>query len=174
MKNNRIWKLLPLLLILVLLGALAVSGVFAALTDSTAILENNFEPARVSAQIKDQNCVVNSGTAPCLVRVKLIVNWVDENGMLLVSPPEDASCKWTGGEGWTHIGNASDPADGYWYYNQPLPASYSTTPVLSDLTAQGGTLQIKLLAELVQAAPADAAASLWPEAVYQGGTWSAR
>lgn len=169
--KKTVGKLLPLFLILLLAAALAVSGVIAALIDSTTELENKFEPVRFSALVKDQYAVTNSGTAPCLARVKLIANWVDEDGNVLAEAPENASYSWVAGEGWTHLGDSKDPTDGYWYYNWPIAASYASTPVLTDLHAQGGTLELKLLAETVQAAPAEAAASLWREASYHNGIW---
>lgn len=174
MKKQKLMKLLPLVLLLVLVIALAASGVMAALVDSTAVLENKFEASRISMELKDQYAVSNTGSTACLARVKLIVNWVDEDGNVLAEAPQNASFSWTDGVGWTHLGKSSDPSDGYWYYNQPIPAYYESTPVISRVQAQSGKVEIRILAEVVQAAPAEAAASLWPEAAYQKGSWTAR
>lgn len=171
MKKKTLLKLLPILLIVGLLIVLTVSGAFAFLVDSTSPLKNSFQTTRHSASMSGQYAVTNNGAVPSLARVKLIVNWVDDSGNVLPFRPEGASYAWTAGTGWTHLGSWTDPSDGYWYYNEVLTAGSTTPPVLSAISVKGGMLEVKLIAETIQAAPAEAAQEAWPEAVYQDGAW---
>lgn len=174
MKKKTLLRWLPLLLLVILVGALAVSGVFASLIDSTTILENKFQSGALSVSMRGSNVVSNDGNTPCLTRVKLIINWIDEDNNVLAAAPEGAVYTWKAGKDWTHIGKEDDPTDGYWYYNKILKASASSTSVIEDLNAYHGRLEIKILTETVQAAPAEAAAQLWPEASYSNGVWKKR
>lgn len=172
MKTNKFRRFLPLILVLVLIAALAVTGIYASLVDSTAVLKNRFSSASITVYVSDQLTVINNGSIPALTRVKLIVNWVDESGNILAVPPEGASYSWTDGYHWTHLGDAKDPADGFWYYNEVLAPSGISYPVISGLNVQGGKIEVKVLADAVQATPAEAAAELWPEAAYADSKWT--
>ena len=174
MKKKTILILLPILLLVVLVGALAVSGVFASLIDSTSVLENKFQSGAMTTSVQGSSVVSNSGNTPCLSRVKLIINWIDEDNNVLAKAPDGAVYTWVPGTDWTHIGQTDDPTDGYWYYNKVLGSTASSTPVIENLNAYGGRLEVKVLAETVQAAPAEAAAQLWTEASYSNGVWTER
>ena len=77
-----------LILSLCLIFALAVGTTFALLKASTAPVENTFTAAKSGTDIvekldgsqKKSIVVKNTGTAVSYVRVKLVMNWVDENG----------------------------------------------------------------------------------------------
>ena len=83
-----------LILSLCLIFALAVGTTFALLKASTAPVENTFTAAKSGTDIveeldgnqKKSIVVKNTGTAVSYVRVKLVMNWVDENGNVSAEP----------------------------------------------------------------------------------------
>lgn len=170
-KGKSLRILLPLALVVLLLVSLPVTGVLASLVDSTAVIENKFEPAKVvsvvdaaSADDDASNYIVrNAGTIPSLVRVKLIVNWVDAEGRVIPAP-EGASYTLEKDDSWTEI-------DEYYYYDAILPVSGYTTPVVKSVSSEGGTLQVRMLVDMVQATPAEAVKDSWGVS-YNNGLWS--
>ena len=115
--NPRVWKLLAAAAVLVLLiSVFAATGVFASLFDTTSVVENQFESAKISNEIQvdqkknvgDQYTVSNEGNLPVLVRVKVVVNWVDEDGNPLMYAP-DGKYTLKMGSGWTHDSKKNDP-----------------------------------------------------------------
>ena len=48
MKTKKFRRFLPLILVLVLIAALAVTGIYASLVDSTAVLKNSFSSASIT------------------------------------------------------------------------------------------------------------------------------
>ena len=83
-----------LILSLCLIFALAVGTTFALLKANTDPVENTFTAAKSGTDIvekldgnqKKSIVVKNTGTAVSYVRVKLVMNWVDENGNVSAEP----------------------------------------------------------------------------------------
>ena len=174
-KRSTQWKLLlPVILLVGLVVTLSVTGVFGSLADTTSVVKNEFQVASVASQANKDFTVKNTGNIPVLIRAKLVVNWLDENGNILFQAPEGASYSLSpAGSGWTQFGGTpEDPTSGFWYCNSIIPADGTTQPLFTSVNALGGTLQVYLLTEAIQATPAAAIREAWGMG-YENGTWAA-
>ena len=153
-----------LILSLCLIFALAVGTTFALLKASTAPVENTFTAAKSGTDIveeldgnqKKSIAVKNTGTAVSYVRVKLVMNWVDENGSVSATPV-DITPSIT--DNWFL-------KDGIYYYKMPVAAKGETTNLLQTPITQGTApagchLEVTVLAESIQAAPSTAVEGAW-------------
>lgn len=153
-----------LILSLCLIFALAVGTTFALLKASTAPVENTFTAAKSGTDIveeldgnqKKSIVVQNTGTAVSYVRVKLVMNWVDENGSVSATPV-DITPSIT--DNWFL-------KDGIYYYKMPVAAKGETTNLLQTPITQGTApagchLEVTVLAESIQAAPSAAVEGAW-------------
>ena len=161
-----------LILSLCLIFALAVGTTFALLKASTAPVENTFTAAKSGTDIvekldgsqKKSIVVKNTGTAVSYVRVKLVMNWVDENGNVsaeLVNITPSITADWF-------------EQDGIYYYKMPVAANGETTnllktPITQDATPEGYHLEVTVLAESIQAAPSKAVTDSWGVGVDSNG-----
>lgn len=158
-----------LILSLCLIFALAVGTTFALLKASTAPVENTFTAAKSGTDIveeldgnqKKSIVVKNTGTAVSYVRVKLVMNWVDENGNVSAEPVNI-----------TPVINTADwflGTDGIYYYKMPVAPDGKTENLLkadSPITEPadkpaGCHLEVTVLAESIQAAPSKAVEGAW-------------
>ncbi|MBD9243303.1 MAG: hypothetical protein EGQ45_04450 [Clostridiales bacterium] len=158
-----------LILSLCLIFALAVGTTFALLKASTAPVENTFTAAESGTHIdekldgnqKKSIVVQNTGTAVSYVRVKLVMNWVDDTTGNIVS----------GDNLPTVVLNESDwfEKDGIYYYKMPVAPDGKTENLLkadSPITEPadkpaGCHLEVTVLAESIQAAPSKAVEGAW-------------
>ena len=153
-----------LILSLCLIFALAVGTTFALLKASTAPVENTFTAAKSGTDIveeldgnqKKSIVVKNTGTAVSYVRVKLVMNWVDENGSVSATPV-DITPSIT--DNWFL-------KDGIYYYKMPVAADAVTTnllqtPITQGTAPEGYHLEVTVLAESIQAAPSKAVEGAW-------------
>lgn len=157
-----------LILSLCLIFALAVGTTFALLKASTDPVENTFTAAKSGTDIveeldgnqKKSIVVKNTGTAVSYVRVKLVMNWVDENGNVSAEPVnidvKYDTTKWF-------------EQDGIYYYKMPVAPDGKTENLLkadSPITEPadkpaGCHLEVTVLAESIQAAPSKAVEGAW-------------
>ena len=153
-----------LILSLCLIFALAVGTTFALLKASTAPVENTFTAAKSDIKIdedvtggqKKSIVVKNTGTAVSYVRVKLVMNWVDESGNVSVEPVNITPSIT---DNWFEQG-------GIYYYKMPVAANGETTNLLQTPITQGTApagchLEVTVLAESIQAAPDTAVQQSW-------------
>lgn len=156
-----------LILSLCLIFALAVGTTFALLKASTAPVENTFTAAKSGTDIveeldgnqKKSIVVKNTGTAVSYVRVKLVMNWVDDNGNVSAEPVNITPS----------ITDNWFEKDGIYYYKMPVAAKGETTNLLkadSPITEPadkpaGCHLEVTVLAESIQAAPSKAVEGAW-------------
>lgn len=165
-----------LILSLCLIFALAVGTTFALLKASTAPVENTFTAAKSDIKIdedvtggqKKSIIVQNTGTAVSYVRVKLVMNWVDENGNVSATPVNITvdydNTNWF-------------EQDGIYYYKMPVAPDGKTENLLkadSPITEPadkpaGCHLEVTVLAESIQAAPSAAAQQSWGVGVDSNG-----
>lgn len=163
-----------LILSLCLIFALAVGTTFALLKASTAPVENTFTAAKSGTDIvekldgsqKKSIVVKNTGTAVSYVRVKLVMNWVDDNGNVSATPVNITvdydNTNWF-------------EQDGIYYYKMPVAANGGeTTNLLKDPITQGTApagyhLEVTVLAESIQAAPSKAVTDSWGVGVDSNG-----
>lgn len=156
-----------LILSLCLIFALAVGTTFALLKANTAPVTNTFTAAKSGTDIvekldgsqKTSIKVQNTGTAVSYVRVKLVMNWVDENGNVSAEPVNITPS----------ITDNWFLKDGIYYYKMPVAAKDFTTNLLqadSPITEPadkpaGCHLEVTVLAESIQAAPSKAVEGAW-------------
>ena len=153
-----------LILSLCLIFALAVGTTFALLKANTEPVTNTFTAAKSGTDIvekldgsqKTSIAVKNTGTAVSYVRVKLVMNWVDDNGNVSAEPVNitpSITADWF-------------LKDGIYYYKMPVAAKDFTTNLLKDPITQGTApegyhLEVTVLAESIQAAPSKAVEGAW-------------
>lgn len=164
-----------LILSLCLIFALAVGTTFALLKASTAPVENTFTAAKSGTDIveeldgnqKKSIVVKNTGTAVSYVRVKLVMNWVDENGSVSATPV-DITVDYDN-TNWFE-------QDGIYYYKMPVAANNGETtnllqkPITEPADKPAGChLEVTVLAESIQAAPSKAVTDSWGVGVDSNG-----
>ena len=159
-----------LILSLCLIFALAVGTTFALLKASTDPVENTFTAAKSGTDIveeldgnqKKSIIVKNTGTAVSYVRVKLVMNWVDESGNVSAEPVNITPS----------ITDNWFEQDGIYYYTKPVapvdakPNNVTTnllaTPITEPTDKPAGChLEVTVLAESIQAAPSKAVEGAW-------------
>lgn len=162
-----------LILSLCLIFALAVGTTFALLKASTAPVENTFTAAKSGTDIvekldgsqKTSIAVKNTGTAVSYVRVKLVMNWVDDNGNVSAEPVNITPS----------ITDNWFLKDGIYYYKMPVAANDGVTtnllqtPITQDAAPEGYHLEVTVLAESIQAAPSKAVTESWGVGVDSNG-----
>ena len=164
-----------LILSLCLIFALAVGTTFALLKASTDPVENTFTAAKSGTDIveeldgnqKKSIVVKNTGTAVSYVRVKLVMNWVDENGNVSAEPVNITPS----------ITDNWFLKDGIYYYKMPVAPDGKTENLLkadSPITEPadkpaGCHLEVTVLAESIQAAPSKAVTDSWGVGVDSNG-----
>ena len=161
-----------LILSLCLIFALAVGTTFALLKANTDPVENTFTAAKSDIKIdedvtggqKKSIVVQNTGTAVSYVRVKLVMNWVDENGNVSAEPVNITPS----------ITDNWFLKDGIYYYKMPVAAKDFTTnllktPITQDAAPEGYHLEVTVLAESIQAAPSAAVQQSWGVGVDSNG-----
>lgn len=156
-----------LILSLCLIFALAVGTTFALLKASTDPVTNTFTAAKSGTHIdeelegsqKTSIKVQNTGTAVSYVRVKLVMNWVDESGNVSATPVNITPS----------ITDNWFLKDGIYYYKMPVAPDGKTENLLkadSPITEPadkpaGCHLEVTVLAESIQAAPSKAVEGAW-------------
>lgn len=162
-----------LILSLCLIFALAVGTTFALLKADTEPVTNTFTAAESRTDIveeldgsqKTSIIVKNTGTAVSYVRVKLVMNWVDESGNVSATPVgitvDYDNTKWF-------------EQDGIYYYKMPVAAKGETTnllqtPITQGTAPEGYHLEVTVLAESIQAAPSKAVTDGWGVGVDSNG-----
>lgn len=158
-----------LILSLCLIFALAVGTTFALLKASTDPVENTFTAAKSDIKIdedvtggqKKSIVVQNTGTAVSYVRVKLVMNWVDDTTGNIVSGDNLPNVTLNSDNSW-FLGS-----DGIYYYQMPVAADAVTTNLLQTPITEpadkpaGCHLEVTVLAESIQAAPSAAVEGAW-------------
>lgn len=161
-----------LILSLCLIFALAVGTTFALLKANTDPVENTFTAAKSGTDIvekldgsqKTSIAVKNTGTAVSYVRVKLVMNWVDESGNVSAEPVNITPSITAD---WFEQG-------GIYYYKMPVAAKGETTnllqtPITQGTAPEGYHLEVTVLAESIQAAPSKAVTDSWGVGVDSNG-----
>lgn len=166
-----------LILSLCLIFALAVGTTFALLKANTAPVENTFTAAKSGTDIvekldgsqKTSIKVQNTGTAVSYVRVKLVMNWVDESGNVSAEPVNITPS----------ITDNWFLKDGIYYYKMPVAAKDFTTnllqtPITQGTAPEGYHLEVTVLAESIQAAPSAAVEGAWTAVKVVDGNLTAK
>lgn len=173
MKQKRLmsWKLLLTIVLVVALcvAVFAVTGVFASLSDTTGVV--TVREGSVRCEVNKDYSVTNTGTVPVLIRAKVVVNWLDEEGHILGTTPKNAEVNIGLPSQWSHFYNGSNAVEnGYWFFNGIVEPGQKVS-FLNGINASGGQVKVTVLAEAIQASPEEAAAETWGM-IYRSGSWS--
>ena len=146
------------IILAVMLTIGSVGGVYAYLASKTEPVRNVYKVADIDCDVDlDADTVTNNGNIPARVRTAVVVNWVDANDEIVYVAPEDYTVTVTA-SGWTESG-------GYYYYDGiASPAESIAAPVVSASLNEANdalTAKITILAEAIQATPANAASEAW-------------
>lgn len=158
-----------LILSLCLIFALAVGTTFALLKANTAPVTNTFKAAESGTHVDVEDSgnektgvfVTNEGTATSYVRVKLVMNWVSDDGKTISGEPVNIDVKYDTTK-WFEQG-------GIYYYRTPVGPNMTTDNLLqkdkhiTEPTGkpEGCHLEVTVLAESIQAAPSTAVEGAW-------------
>lgn len=164
-----------LILSLCLIFALAVGTTFALLKANTDPVQNTFTAATSRTEIEENTdngkkssiIVKNTGTATSYVRVKLVMNWVSDDGKTISGEPVNIDVNYDK-TSWFEQG-------GIYYYKTPVaPVGASPDNVTTNLLQanspiteptvgkpDGYHLEVTVLAESIQAAPDTAVKDAW-------------
>ncbi len=158
-----------LILSLCLIFALAVGTTFALLKANTAPVTNTFKAAESGTHVDVEDSgnektgifVKNEGTATSYVRVKLVMNWVSEDGKTISGEPVNINVKYDTNNWFEQ--------DGIYYYKTPVGPNMTTDNLLqkdkhiTEPTGkpEGCHLEVTVLAESIQAAPSTAVEGAW-------------
>lgn len=158
-----------LILSLCLIFALAVGTTFALLKANTAPVTNTFKAATSGTHVDVEDSgnektgifVKNEGTATSYVRVKLVMNWVDDTTENIVSGDNLPTVELNTDDGWFEKG-------GIYYYKTPVGPKDSTAnllqegkPIKQENAPEGCHFEVTVLAESIQAAPSTAVEGAW-------------
>ena len=162
-----------LILSLCLIFALAVGTTVALLVAHTNAVTNTFKAAEsgTHVDVKDSGnektgiTVQNTGTATSYVRVKLVMNWVSDDGKTISGEPVNIDVEYDTTK-WFEQG-------GIYYYMTPVGPEGSDNDTTANLLKAGSPitepaekpdgchLEVTVLAESIQAAPSTAVTESW-------------
>ena len=157
--KKRTKKSLVIALVLALLLVAAIGSTVAYLTHSSENgLINSFSPSAitcsieeaVSGGVKSSVKVKNTGETTAYIRAAVVANAVDKDGNIIGSADVSTNLCCSG---WVQNGS-------YYYFTKPVAPEESTGELLSSAIDLNGK-QVTILAEAIQAEPAEAAQSAW-------------
>lgn len=171
-----------LILSLCLIFALAVGTTVALLVAHTNAVTNTFTAAESKITIEEKTdngskseiYVKNEGTATSYVRVKLVMNWVSDDGKTISAAPVKIDVKYDTDK-W-FLGT-----DGIYYYKTPVGPKDSDNNMTANLLQEdspiteptdkpdGCHLEVTVLAESIQAAPDSAVTEAWKVVKVENG-----
>ena len=174
---------LILLLTLVLLIGSGIGMTVGFLSTRTEPVQNDFTYGNVSCEVletfgKDNNRYIqrdvrikNTGNTSAYIRVLLVFTWKDANGNVYVNKPqinEDYQINPDISNGWSIYQNSIGTFS--YYYKYPVAAGDETPNLIDSLSQIPGVvgpengkyaLSVEIVADAVQAEPADAVTDAW-------------
>ena len=166
-------KSTALIIAIVLILVVAIGGTVAFIATRTDPVINKFTPteAKIAVEedftgnVKKVITVKNESTGvPVYIRVALVANQIADDRTTVTGMAPDPVI--TLGKGWIK------GSDDYYYYTQPVAVGASTGNLLgASLVLADGT-QVIVMADCIQATPADAVHSAWGVTVADDGTIS--
>ncbi len=176
---------LALLAAVVLLVGVGVGSTVAFLHMKTDSIQNDFTYGKVSCEVLESFAeedgfyakrdirIKNTGNTDAYIRVLLVFTWKDQDGNVYVNRPEadeDYQINLALTNGWIMSRN---DIGAYIYYKDPV-APGEETPILIDGLRQAAgvtgpengkyALSVEIIADAVQAEPAEAVTDAWDEA----------
>ena len=174
---------LILLLTLVLLIGSGIGMTVGFLSTKTESVHNDFTYGKVSCEVletfgKDNNRYIkrdvrikNTGNTSAYIRVLLVFTWKDANGNVYVNKPQinkDYQINPDISNGWSIYQNSIGTFS--YYYKYPVAAGEETPNLIDSLSQTPGVvgpengkyaLSVEIVADAVQAEPADAVTNAW-------------
>lgn len=174
---------LILLLTLVLLIGSGIGMTVGFLSTRTEPVQNDFTYGKVSCEVletfgKENNRYIkrdvrikNTGNTSAYIRVLLVFTWKDEKGNVYVNKPqinEDYQINPDISNGWSIYQNSIGTYS--YYYKYPVAAGDVTPNLIDSLSQIPGVvgpengkyaLSVEIVADAVQAEPADAVTDAW-------------
>lgn len=170
--KKRKYRLTPwAIFALVLLLTLSVGGTVAYLSTTSGTVTNTFTPAPVECEIVEPNWkdddttksgvfIKNTGEADAFIRAAIVITWQDKAGNVYGQVPVSGTDYelYLNETDWTKIGN-------YWYCTSAASGATQTPVLINSCTTlkslDGYTLSVEILAQAIQAEPAQAVADAW-------------
>ena len=171
-------KSIALLVSLALLLTISIAGTMAYLVDKSEPVQNTFQPVSVPPEviekfennIKKDVQIRNNGNIPAYIRAQIVVNWVsvDADGKVTgiyggAVPKEGSDYTMT-----INTTNWTEGSDGFYYHETPVKANDNSSVLISSASLKDGTippdgyqLSVEILAQSIQAEPADAVTEAW-------------
>lgn len=172
MKQKRsLWKLLltAAVIVVVLITVFTATGVFASLADTTKVV--TVKEGSLGCEVGKDYVIRSTGTVPALLRARIVVNWIDEEGNILALAPEGATVTVSTASGWTQFpADARTAGEGCWYCNKLLEPGAQVS-LIDRIDAEGGTVRVTVLAEVIQSEPKQAAKEAWGMS-WTDGSWT--
>lgn len=184
---------LVLLLTLVLLIGSGIGMTVGFLSTRTDPVQNDFTYGKVSCEVletfdKENNRYIkrdvrikNTGNTSAYIRVLLVFTWKDKDGNVYVNKPQinkDYQINPDLSKGWSVYQNSIGTFS--YYYKYPVAAGEATPNLIDSLRQTPGVvgpengkyaLSVEIVADAVQAEPADAVTNAWDGAtVDEDGT----
>ena len=168
MKNNK--KRFTLGICLALIAAFAIGGTVAYLSAKTGTVKNDFTPVTITPEIdekvennvKTYAKVNNKSNTDVYIRADVIITWKNTTTQeVLPVKDTDYSIKWNETD-WFNEG-------GILYHKAKVSENGSTANIFTDCKPivnppkDGYTLNVEILAQAVQATPAQAVQELWSD-----------
>lgn len=153
-------KSVIIVLSIILLVCIGVGATLAYFANSTGPVINTFQSGSAGAKIvetidgntKTSITVLNDGDTPVYVRVRLVSYFEDGSGNVL--PQDSPAVSFDYNQAWKKDGS-------YYYYYRPVGAGDSTGNLLGSQLAMSENQVIEVLADTVQATPANAVEEVW-------------
>lgn len=170
-------RLLTVLVIGLVLCAAASTVAWLTVKDNT---ENNFSVGTASVQVQEtfpepytekrDVSIKNTGDVPVYIRAAVSIYWNAEDGSVVAQAPvenTDYTIAWGSSSNWVKYGDL-------YYYLLPVDPGASTDLLIDrctqlDITADGKSLVVDVLAQAIQAVPADAVQDAWGITVGEQG-----
>ena len=189
-KKNHFNKSAALLIALVLIVTVGVGSTLAYLIDTSSDVTNTFLPSEVSCEVYEtfdgttksnvyiQNVKDNDGLSDteAYIRAAIVVTWKDADGNVYGQKP-------VANTDYSISVNTTDwilsTTDGYYYHKSPVEPGESTSILIETCKLKDGVtppsgyhFSVEIVAEAIQAEPADAVEEAWGVTVADNGTIS--
>lgn len=169
-------KIISHLIILLVVGIISGTSAYLIIKNS---VKNDFVMGEVNPEIistyssenqmEEDVYVKNAGNVPIYLRVAVIISWIDNDGKILETKPEqdiDYSINFSASTNWLK----SD--EGYYYYKNILQVNENTDMLIEECTQikeyDDKTLEISVATQAIQAEPAKAIEEAWNVDVVDG------
>ena len=169
----RKWKWLPVACALALALTVTVGGTLAWLVANTDSVTNTFKMGQVTPEVtegfdgtvKENVQIKNNGDVPAYIRVALVATWEKTVGEETDVKPASLD------DLYITLGDMENDwlegSDGYYYHRAPVNEGGSTGILITEARVNGAEqpegyhMNLQIIADSIQAAPAEAVKTTW-------------